>query len=297
MNENQSKPEENLPGKEQEKIPGTQPISSSTIQPQQPMEVHHHGHVHEKAKWKEYIFQFIMLFLAVFLGFLAENLREKGVERHMETEYIESLVKDAVSDSFIAHNLASDIFTQVKGIDSLQTSLFDFTGLSGKAKDSVVKQCYLLSRYVQTFYPYFFNESTIMQLLSSGNMRLIKKTNVPDMIMEYHGYIKFVEVQKQFYVKSVTDCVQSMYDVFDISFLKSSMSDGNLYRPSIDSFVVNPTLIAKGTDEIRKFTAILETTKVIAATYRTYLLSTEQKAHELAEFLRATYHLKELEKE
>lgn len=31
------------------------------------MEVHHHGHVHENKKWKEYIFQFLMLFLAVFL--------------------------------------------------------------------------------------------------------------------------------------------------------------------------------------------------------------------------------------
>ncbi len=36
------------------------------------MEVHHHGHVHEKKKWKEYLFQFFMLFLAVFCGFLAE---------------------------------------------------------------------------------------------------------------------------------------------------------------------------------------------------------------------------------
>ncbi len=27
------------------------------------MEVHHHGHVHEKKKWKEYLFQFLMLFL------------------------------------------------------------------------------------------------------------------------------------------------------------------------------------------------------------------------------------------
>ncbi len=34
------------------------------------MEVHHHGHIHEKKKWKEYVFQFFMLFLAVFSEFL-----------------------------------------------------------------------------------------------------------------------------------------------------------------------------------------------------------------------------------
>src|SRR6185503_10187300 len=120
MNENQSKPEENLPGQNQPPLPPAQPASTLTNQPQQKMEVHHHGHVHEKKKWKEYVFQFGMLFLAVFLGFLVENFREKSVERHIEREYIESLVKDMVTDSLIAAGNASDIYNQIKGIDSLQ---------------------------------------------------------------------------------------------------------------------------------------------------------------------------------
>jgi hypothetical protein len=48
-------------------------VTPSTLNHQpSTMEVHHHGHVHEKKKWKEYLFQFLMLFLAVFCGFLAE---------------------------------------------------------------------------------------------------------------------------------------------------------------------------------------------------------------------------------
>ena len=47
-------------------------LPSSNDQTNLPMEVHHHGHVHETKKWKEYLFQFLMLFLAVFCGFLAE---------------------------------------------------------------------------------------------------------------------------------------------------------------------------------------------------------------------------------
>src|SRR5688572_1571054 len=63
------------------------------------MEVHHHGHVHEKKKWKEYLFQFLMLFLAVFCGFLAENQREHMIEYQREKKYVRSLLQDLKTDT------------------------------------------------------------------------------------------------------------------------------------------------------------------------------------------------------
>jgi hypothetical protein len=44
------------------------------------MEVHAHTHTQRK-KWSHYLWEFLMLFLAVFCGFLAENIREHGVEK------------------------------------------------------------------------------------------------------------------------------------------------------------------------------------------------------------------------
>jgi hypothetical protein len=46
-------------------LPETEAPATENINPTQAkeMEVHHHGHVHEKKKWKEYLFQFLMLFL------------------------------------------------------------------------------------------------------------------------------------------------------------------------------------------------------------------------------------------
>src|SRR5215813_6765476 len=188
MDENQNKAEESLPIKKQaEPILPPQPPTTQSKE----MEVHHHGHVHETKKWKEYVFQFLMLFLAVFLGFLAENLRERNVERNMEKEYIESLMSDAVTDSLISNGLATDIFAQIKGIDSLQTIFSDINTWPAAQKDSMVRQCYKLSKHILMFYPLFFNENTTTQLLSSGNMRLIKKEGVADEIMQYHSYIKF----------------------------------------------------------------------------------------------------------
>ncbi len=74
---------------EQSQIPPsseTEAVATNTINPTQieNMEVHHHGHVHEKKKWKEYVFQFLMLFLAVFCGFLAEYQLEHVIENSRE---------------------------------------------------------------------------------------------------------------------------------------------------------------------------------------------------------------------
>ena len=80
--ENQSPPSEITP-------PQTQP----------PMEVHHHGHVHEKKKWKEYLFQFLMLFLAVFCGFFAKYQLEHTIEHQREKEYAGTLYEHLKADT------------------------------------------------------------------------------------------------------------------------------------------------------------------------------------------------------
>ena len=58
------------------------------------MEVHHHGHVHHQKKWKEYLFQFLMLFLAVFCGFLAEYQLEHTIEKDREKQYRAFMIED-----------------------------------------------------------------------------------------------------------------------------------------------------------------------------------------------------------
>ena len=44
--------------------------------PTENMEVHHHPHVRHSKRWKDYLFEFLMLFLAVSAGFFVENQRE-----------------------------------------------------------------------------------------------------------------------------------------------------------------------------------------------------------------------------
>jgi hypothetical protein len=302
MNESQNKPEENIPGKEPEQIPQTESLlagdysaqnqasESLTTQPNKEMEVHHHGHVHEKKKWKEYLFQFLMLLLAIILGFQAENLREKLAERHMEKEYIESLVTDISTDYDLASRNAGSIFEQVKRIDTLQDLFFSIME-NRPGTDSLVKKCYKMSAHINTFYSEFFNERTITQLLSSGNMRLIKKQGVADSIMGYHGYIKFVEVQKQTYINSINTVIQSMYNVYDIAFLKTILYNDTFYYPDPGRFEIS--LLTHEPGEIKKFIATLETTKIVAATYKDYLNGMMRESGKLYSFLKKKYELKE----
>lgn len=299
MSDNPNTTAENFPEKEPaqttaatssetESFPGSDLTASSINKNTQDMEVHHHGHVHEKKKWREYVFQFLMLFLAVFLGSLAENRREHGIERHREKDYMESLLTDIKNDSTTSELLDANIFSQVKKIDNLQT-LFTYDLRTGPYKDSLVRECYALTTSILTFYPEFFNERTISQLLSSGNMRLIKKQGVADSIMEYHSYIKFVEVQKQLYVSSVNSCSQSMYNVFDITYLKSIMQNDTLYQQDISGIPVK--LLTTDPAELKKFIALLENTKLVAYTYRGLLTDMTHKANRLYLYLRDRYKI------
>lgn len=254
------------------------------------MEVHAHGHVHEQKKWKEYVFQFIMLFLAVFLGFLTENLREKGVEKNVEHEYVASLSVDLVNDSLLADRNQSSIFGQAKKIDTLQ-DLFLKVVDADPEKDSIARECYRMSGILRTFFSEFFNERTISQLLSSGSMRLIKKQGVADRIMGYHNLIKFLEVQNQLYIQSMNTARDAMFTVYDIKDLRSFLYNDTFYNYNLDTrkcqlATTNPT-------ELKKFIAILENAKAIAFTYKGYLEIMKEESSGLREFIRESYALKD----
>ena len=284
MSEIENIPEESLPGNEPGPIPQTGLL---TNQPPQPMEVHAHGHVPEKKKWKEYVFQFLMLFLAVSLSFLAENLREHFVEKNIEKEYIESLITDLSNDNDLASRNSASIFAQVKEIDTLQKLFFSVIQ-NGANKDSIIAECYIRSVHLNTFYSEFFNERTITQLLSSGSMRLIRKEGVPDEIMDYHSFIKFVEGQKQLYVTSINRCVESMYNVYDISFLKTNMLEDDQFHYDAS----NPDkFLTTDPNDLKKFIAILENTKIVAFSYKKYLVDMMDKSKKLYYYLRQEYNI------
>ena len=151
------------------------------------MDVHAHTHT-ERKKWTHYLWEFLMLFLAVFCGFLAENQREHYVEHLREKVFIRSVVKDieidsATIDYFINHNEQV-----IAGLDSL-VNIMDT--VMAPQDHELVKIYDLFYKWGSSpgFVP--FNDRTISQLKSGGEMRLIRKQTSSDLIANYYNAVYF----------------------------------------------------------------------------------------------------------
>ena len=141
------------------------------------MEVHHHSH-HPK-KWKEYLTEFIMLFAAVTLGFFAENQREHFVERHRETQYLESLMDDLAKDKQEMGYARKYTANQIAGLD---TAIQLLSKEDWSAEN--IKTMYRVSLKTGGTRPITFIDRTSSQL-RSGGMRLIEDKNISNLITEY----------------------------------------------------------------------------------------------------------------
>src|SRR5262245_51140598 len=96
------------------------------------METHaHHLHKAPSHGWKHYLFEFLMMFLAVFAGFLAENWRERAVEKHRAHQFLETMLLDVQRNIF---NLDS-IMQQNKAIMANHDSLVNWLLLDSATID------------------------------------------------------------------------------------------------------------------------------------------------------------------
>jgi hypothetical protein len=147
------------------------------------METHaHHLHKAPSHGWKHYVFEFLMLFLAVFCGFIAENVRERGVERKREREFVFSLVADLRED---IKNVESTIHSHQAGIAMLDT-LFTILNDPRLIKTNG-DEIYYAARKGPRMIPLVNNSRTFDQLKNSGGFRLISDLDVSNKIMDYYA--------------------------------------------------------------------------------------------------------------
>ncbi len=144
-----------------------------------PMEVHHHGHIHSKSKWKEYIFQFFMLFLAVFCGFLAEYQLEHKIEKDRAKELARSFYYELKNDSV---NIHAKTLNRIKQENSLKYLMkyFADSSLTDVSKTFQINFLYgILFRS-----PSYFEPRTVVleHLKNSGSQRYFKNDELQNLI-------------------------------------------------------------------------------------------------------------------
>jgi hypothetical protein len=194
----------------------TLPEDEKTITPV--MEVHHHGHVHNDKKWKEYLFQFFMLFLAVFCGMLAEYQLEHIVEHNREEQYVQSFMQNIKEDTTMLAIVIKLGKEKESGIDSLLAIT-----KTHMDTDSSMKKFYKWSYKTLATIPTFnSNDATSSQLRNSGGYRLIRKRGVADSLTGYDQMNKFLIIQGGYYTSYYNQANALWQEMIDLSVMRDT---------------------------------------------------------------------------
>jgi hypothetical protein len=169
------------------------PTANSQLQTEQ-MEVHHHPDLHRKEKpWKEYLLEYLMIFLAVTTGFFAESYREHLSERLKEHEYAVNIKKDLVNDSLNINIWLPSLYKRIGEFDSLITYL----ETPGPVKNG--SDMYFLARAATRNSVFEPNDNTILEMKSSGNLRLIRNREIVNNLMNFERsiaqYVNLLDIE------------------------------------------------------------------------------------------------------
>jgi hypothetical protein len=139
-------------------------------------------HIHPPHKsssnLKEHFIHFFMLFMAVLLGALAENFREKYIEKNKEKEYLSSLIFDLSQDTTrlnICINSRIEKNTNSKKLISLLS----------EPTITNTKDVYYLTRIMTRVETFEGVDGTLNQLQFSGGFRVIENQKIIKLINDY----------------------------------------------------------------------------------------------------------------
>jgi len=189
---------------------------------------HPHSHRDHKKKWTEYFIEFFMLFLAVFLGFVAENFREHQVEHQRERQYISSMIDDVKLDTASLNIISHRRIRRREMFDSLTNFL------NSTQRNDLVPRLYYFARQMQRLSPVIFtyNDRTIQQLKSGGNMRLIRSQAVTDAIVLYDAAVRDLNVTEEREDHYMMQCLPYVYKLFDGKVMDVMVDSlGDIHEP------------------------------------------------------------------
>lgn len=242
------------------------------------MEPHIHPQIHHEKKWKDYLFEFLMLFLAVSGGFFMENVRENRVERHREKEYILSFIADVKKDTAEMQLQMNQITSANKGIDSLLSIAEENVSIPENTK--------LFYHYFIKYVPYrhivSLNDGTMQQLKNAGGLRLIQKAHAADSIMRYDVGNRIAENQGEAYGSNTHEVIDASDYIIDWMVFEKVTT-----KQSFDNIPpFNPDK-----EKLRFFLNKLVKQKATALFYKRDVEVQFQYASRLIPFLQKEYHL------
>lgn len=163
-------------------IDAQQPVEIPSNQTSEKMEIHHSSHVHHSKKWKDYLYEFLMLFLAVTAGFFVENQREHFIENKRAEQFSKQLLSDLRLDSILFENRKRDLEARQKVHDQLLSLLTSETATT----DKMILETLLPAAYA---YDFPVTTTTYNQMKSSGSLRYIDNMALTASLQSYYDVL------------------------------------------------------------------------------------------------------------
>jgi hypothetical protein len=205
------------------------------------MEVHHPHAVHHSKKWKDYLFEFLMLFLAVTLGFFVENQREHYIEGQREKQFIRSLVNDLIADTIKLNSIINRRTERATSLDSLKLLL------NSEIRNIHTNAIYYFASTASRTLSIRFvpNDGTMQQLKNSGAFRLIRSRAVADSIANYDVSVRNALRQGEVEETIIHDYRQASAKIFNALVFDQMMDDNInvIRRPEGNPALLNYTQI------------------------------------------------------
>jgi len=270
-------------------FPPTNISLSTNHQTEPPMEVHHHGHVHEKKKWKEYLFQFFMLFLAVFCGFLAENQREHYVEKERAKNYARTMIEDLRKDIKEVKEMNNECLVILKAFDTIKTIVY-----AGVTDKKVRGSFYYFSRIGSIVPLISWNKATLTQIIQSGSLRYFTNSELVNKISYYYASATQIDGQQETDRRFREKTVEIRNKLLN-NFHFSSYSGFNVSSVNLpDSLLIHQTPLQSAEPNLlneyaNSFENRRATLRNLTFKYFPDLIKT---GNELIEMLSTEYHLK-----
>jgi hypothetical protein len=161
-----------------------------------------------------YFFEFFMMFLALYLGFLAENLRERQVEKKQERVYMQNMLEDLRADIVLYNNYTKNNKIVFELIESLIQLI-----KSPERKQHITKLAYTARMVLPQFKQLFFTERTYEQMKSSGTLRLISSPEVAISTSYYYYSVSELKKYNDSIMVWATDYGNEMGKIFDAELL------------------------------------------------------------------------------
>ena len=255
------------------------------------MEVHAHSSpAHSgtgRKKWTHYFWEFLMLFLAVFCGFLAEYQLEHKIEKNRERQYMQSMVKDLVADTAHLNEGFPRKEERITAIDSL----FEYFTVH-RDKKTIPAYIHNLMRRSSWDRAYDRNNITMTQLKNAGNMRLVRKKNVADSILNYdfcweradsyykQAYWNNSGIVNEYIKKIISD--YSLLPYYKANTTTAARLEGEAAGITI---AINTTLLLEYLNHLHKL-------KITIVQDKEFYRDIEKRAERLIDLIQKEYHLK-----